>query len=471
MKKIIISFWIIGYYTSLVSGQPILVDSATVTPFGKVYIYDSSHKTPENIIIMISGDGGWKYGVPEFAKEFSRLNSLVVGVDILRYYKHLRQQETECYMISSDFVELSAAIERKYGFQKYIPPVIMGYSSGATLVYGILAQARPGTFIGGISLGFCPDFELPQKFCQVNGLEEKEIEKGKSYLFLPDSRLGNSWIVLHGKIDKVCDFQKVSDFIHGTADARLVALPSVGHGFSKWADFMPEWKAAYTEMIMKYSNDQKQSEQLPKIDDIPCIITREKKPGGSSMIAVFFSGDGGWYGFEQSISNRLAEKGVSVVGIDTRKYFWNRKTPEKTSSDIAGLLTYYGKEWNKPGIMLIGYSQGAEIVPFVLTRLPEELKSRVISTVMLSPAVNTDFQVHISNMLGLGSKQNTYNVIEEISEIQRTPQIIFFGDNEKTEVPELLRDKNVKIIRIPGDHHYKSNTSLIVQKMEEEKAF
>jgi len=471
VKRFFIIFWIIIYYSAGIAGQSISMDSVTVSPFGKVFVYHASAETPENIIIMISGDGGWKFGVPEFAKEFSRMKSVVVGVDILRYYRHLRQLKTECYMVSSDFVELAAAIERKYNFQGYIPPVIMGYSSGATLVYGILAQARPGTFKGGISLGFCPDFELPQMLCQINGLEEKEIVKGKSYLYLPDSRLGNPWIVLHGKVDKVCDFQTVSVFVNNTVDAKLIALPSVGHGFAKWSDFMPQWKTAYNELVMKYSESQAQNDQLPMIDNIPCIITREKAPADSDIIAVFLSGDGGWYGFEQSISNRLANKGISVLGIDTRKYFWNRRTPEKTASDFTDLLTYYGKVWNKSRFMLIGYSQGAELVPFILSRLPEELKSRVVSTIMLSPDINTDFQVHISNMLGLGNRQNTYNVISEISGIQTTRQIIFFGENEKTEVPELLKSKPVEIIRIPGDHHYKSDTGLIVQKMEERKAF
>jgi type IV secretory pathway VirJ component len=90
---------------------------------------------------------------------------------------------------------------------------------------------------------------------------------------------------------------------------------------------------------------------------------------------------------------------------------------------------------------------------------------------MLSPAITTDFEVHISNMLGLGNKQNTYDVIAEISRIQNTRQIGIFGQNENTKVQDLLRNANVSIVIIPGDHHYKGNSALIVQKMKDEKAF
>lgn len=471
MKKVFLTFWITGYWVTSVAGQQIAVDSASVSPFGKVFVYSVTNNAPDNLIIMISGDGGWKFGVTDFSKEFCRMNSVVAGVDILKYYRYLRQQSTDCYTVSSDFVELATALERKFNFKGYVPPVIMGYSSGATLVYGILAQAHPGTFIGGISLGFCPDIELPEILCQVNGLETKEIVKGKSFMFMPDARLGNPWVVLQGKEDKICKFQTVYDFVLKTSGAQLVALPGVGHGFSKWSDFMPQWKTAYNGLVKKFSDDQTLADKMPDIDDIPCIVTREKAAADKNLIAILFSGDGGWYGFEQAISNRLATLGISVLGIDTRKYFWNRRTPEETASDMADLMTYYGKEWNDSRFMFIGYSQGAEIVPFVLRRLPEGLRSKVISAVMLSPESSTDFQVHVTNMLGLGNKQNTYNVISEISGIPKTHQLIILGENEKTRIPELLKNTAVEIVRIPGDHHYKSNSALIVKVMEEKAAF
>jgi hypothetical protein len=39
----------------------------------------------------------------------------------------------------------------------YHVPVLVGYSSGATVVYAALVQSPPGTFAGALSLGFCPD--------------------------------------------------------------------------------------------------------------------------------------------------------------------------------------------------------------------------------------------------------------------------------------------------------------------------
>jgi type IV secretory pathway VirJ component len=470
MKKSIIFAILFTLVWRSESQAAVTRDSLNVPIFGKVYIYNRT-TTPQNVIIMISGDGGWKFGVVGFSETFSDMNTLVIGVDILRYFKNLRQRTDDCYNVAADFVQLATEVEKKYDFPDYIPPVIMGYSSGATLVYGILAQARPGTFIGGISIGFCPDIELPKKLCETNGLTVKEDVPGKRYILQPDEKLGNPWIVLNGKLDKICNYPDVVDFISKTKDAELITLPKVGHGFAKWSDFMPQWKDAFNRLIAKYEKDKPPKIDIDKVKNLPLIITLTKTPDKQAPVALLISGDGGWYGFEQSIADNFARQGIPTIGLDSKKYFWHRRTPEETASDIARALDFYAKEWGREKFVLIGYSLGAEIVPFIVTRLPEEIKSRIESAVLLSPATTTDFEIHISNMLGMGNKQNTYNTIDEIVKMQSVPTLLIFGDGEKTQVPELLNGISVVIRKIPGDHHYKFNLPLIMQTMKDNKAF
>jgi type IV secretory pathway VirJ component len=446
------------------------LDSANVAPFGKVYIY-YPRSVPQNVVIMISGDAGWKYGVVSFSQEFSRMGNLVIGVDIIRYFRELRQRTDDCYRVAADFVELATSIEKKYNFPDYKPAVIMGYSSGATLVYGILAQSRPGTFVGGISIGFCPDIELPKMLCETNGLTEKVDVSGKSYFLEPDAKLGNPWIVLHGKVDKVCDYNEVADFVGKTADAELVSLPATGHGFSKWSDFMPQWKDAFRRLTAKNEKTEPPSGASERVKDLPLIITDSKSSAHDTPVALLISGDGGWYSFEQSIADKLAENGIPTVGLDSKKYFWTRRTPDETAIDIALALNYYSKVWGHERLLLIGYSLGAEIVPFIVNRLNDEMKNRITSSVLLSPGIYTDFEVHISNMLGMGNRQNTYNVTDEIIRMNTVPALIIFGNGERTDVPDLLSGSAATVRKIPGDHHYKFDVPLIFKTMKDNKTF
>lgn len=470
MKKAVFS----ALFSSLIfisaSGVVARRDSVNVPVFGKVYVYNRT-TAPQNVVIMISGDGGWKFGVVGFSETFSDMNSLVIGVDILQYFKNLRTRTDDCYTIAADFVQLATEVEKRYDFPEYLPPVIMGYSSGATLVYGILSQARPGTFIGGISIGFCPDLELPKPLCEINGLTVKAEVPGKKYILQPDEKLGNPWIVLNGKLDHICNYPDVVEFMSKTKNSELITLPKVGHGFAIWSDFMPQWKDAYRRMIADYEKVKPQKVAIDDVKNLPLVITNSKTPDKEAPVALLISGDGGWYGFEQQIADNLAKHGIPTIGLDSKKYFWNRKTPEETASDIAKALNFYGIQWGRTKYVLVGYSLGAEIVPFILNRLPDDVKSRVQSAALLSPATTTDFEIHISNMLGMGNKQNTYNVTEEIFKMQATPTLIIYGDGEKTQIPELISGTSVIVRKIPGDHHYKFDLPLIMQTMRENKVF
>jgi type IV secretory pathway VirJ component len=470
MKKVIFLtvFFLSAVLARGSSGMP--GDSLSFSAFGKVYIYNRSG-TPQNVVIMISGDGGWKFGVIGFSETFSDMNSLVIGVDILKYFKNLRLRTDDCYNVAADFVQLATEVEKHFDFPEYKPPVLMGYSSGATLVYGILSQARPGTFVGGISIGFCPDIELPKPLCEINGLKVKEDVPGKRYILQPDDKLGNPFIVLNGKLDKICNYPDAVDFISKTKDAELITLPKVGHGFAKWSDFMPQWKDAYTKLIARYEKEKPAEVNIGDVKDVPVIITNSKTVNKEAPVALLVSGDGGWYGFEQQIADHLATIGIPTVGLDSKKYFWKRKTPEQTAGDIARVLNYYAKEWGRDKFVLIGYSLGAEIVPFIVNRLPEDIRSKVVSNVLLSPATTTDFEIHITNMLGMGNRQNTYNTTDEIIKMQSIHTLLIFGEGEKNQLPELLQGNNLIIRKIPGDHHYKFNLPLIIQTMKENKAF
>jgi type IV secretory pathway VirJ component len=226
--------------------------------------------------------------------------------------------------------------------------------------------------------------------------------------------------------------------------------------------------------ILVKASDSGQKDQAGNDDfvkNLPLVITEAKIQSKDIPIAVLISGDGGWFGFEQSIADHLSEKGIPTIGLDSRKYFWKRRTPEETAKDIASILNYYFQKWGRDKVVLIGYSLGSEIVPFIVTRFDEEMKSKIVSAVLLSPETYTDFEIHISNMLGMGNSQNTYNVADEIIKMKAIHTIIIYGEGEKSKVPELVNRTSAIILKIPGDHHYKNNLPLIIRTMKANYAF
>jgi type IV secretory pathway VirJ component len=172
--------------------------------FGTLTLYHPSAQ-PSAVVLFVSGDGGWNQGVVEMARELATLDALVVGIDISHYLKQLGAAADKCSYPAADFEALSQFIQNKLNFPHYLTPVLVGYSSGATLVYATLVQAPTNTFLGAISLGFCPDLLLSKPLCKGSGLAWQAGPQGKGYSFLPAKDLPMPWIAFQGTIDQVCD--------------------------------------------------------------------------------------------------------------------------------------------------------------------------------------------------------------------------------------------------------------------------
>jgi type IV secretory pathway VirJ component len=92
--------------------------------------------------------------------------------------------------MAGDFENLSHAVQKQYELPRYHVPVAVGYSSGATLIYALLAQAPVGTLAGGLSLGFSPDLIVGSTLCKGEDLHYSTGEKGDSSS-IPRRRCGH----------------------------------------------------------------------------------------------------------------------------------------------------------------------------------------------------------------------------------------------------------------------------------------
>jgi type IV secretory pathway VirJ component len=439
------------------------IDSMYYGAFGKVTIYAPS-KTPDAFVLFISGDGGWNQGVVDMAKYIVEQGAFVVGIDIRHYFKNIKSLKSKCYYPAGDFEELSLTIQKKYKFKQYYKPILIGYSSGATLVYGLLAQAPANTFKGAISLGFCPDIEIDRPLCDGSGLKSHVLKPGVSFYLESSPRLTAPFIVLEGMIDEVCSYEETKKYMENIADAEFISLPKVGHGFSVTRNWLPQYISAYTKILnepgyvdkLSSQNELLQSQHLLPLDkDLPLILIPATDDEHMPM-AFFISGDGGWTSFDNSICEKLAGKGVPVIGLDAQKYFWNEKKPEEASDDISMAIEHYMQQWNKNSFVLIGYSFGACVIPFIAGNFPDSLKNALKGVYCFSPSETGDFEIHVSDMLSLKT-DDKYDVPDEVQKIKSLNPVCIFGDEEDNELREHFLEAGSKIEILPGSHHYSND--------------
>ncbi len=440
-------FAVLVLFTISLYGQEVLEFGR----FGKVTLYGTSPE-PKHVVLFVSGDGGWNLGVIDMAKTIASLDSLVVGIDIIHYLKQLENGKESCSYPAADFEALSKYIQKKKNFPNYISPVLVGYSSGATLVYALLVQAPPDTFAGVISMGFCPDLPLKKPFCKGNGLEAEPLPKGKGYNFLPTGSLKNPWIVFQGTIDQVCNSKSTEAFVKKVENAEIVSLEKVGHGFSVQKNWMPQFKETLLKIYKKIGVEKGYSPIPAAVSDLP-LVEILPQAWKADFMGIIVSGDGGWASIDRSMGEFLAAEGIGVVGVNSLKYFWKRRTPEEASNALSRILNHYGASWNKKKIILIGYSLGADVLPFMINRLKPEEKQLITGIALLGPSRTVDFEFHLTDWLG-HSSGNSISVLPEVKKLEGMKLLCLCGEDESDSLCHDLPKGTAHVVLLKGGHHF-----------------
>lgn len=187
---------------------------------------------------------------------------------------------------------------------------------------------------------------------------------------------------------------------------------------------------------------------------------KEWKGNAKMPLVIMYSGDGGLNSFTTSLGEAIHANGYSVVIVNSRSYFWKKKTPDQATADLSAFLKSAFKNLDHPQWILIGYSFGADITPFVVNRLPADLGKKLSSILLLQPSPTTEFEIKLTDMLGAAKKKGA-DVLSEVNGIHTAKTTVFLGDNTGGFPLDQIRNKWVQVVRLGGDHHFGGDTKLL----------
>ncbi|MFT3723270.1 MAG: AcvB/VirJ family lysyl-phosphatidylglycerol hydrolase [Hyphomonadaceae bacterium] len=222
------------------TAAPAMADTGAAHAIPIAATYGASHP---RVALFLSGDGGWNQGVVSMAQTAAGKGYLVAGIDFPKYLHERQSTAGACIPLGADLLATAAAIEKQHGLSTSQPPLLIGYSSGATGVYATLLDAAPGTFQGGLSLGFAPDLDTTHPICTAANLPPRPDAK-LGFVYPSAARLVSPWVALQGEIDLDVSPPATRAFVERVGNATIVMLPKVGHGFSVERNWMPQFKSA-----------------------------------------------------------------------------------------------------------------------------------------------------------------------------------------------------------------------------------
>jgi type IV secretory pathway VirJ component len=430
-------------------------DLAVYAPTGK----------PTSFVLFLSGDEGWNRGADALAQQLVQQGAMVVGIDLPNFNVALRADGGQCVFPDGDLENLSHYVQAYFHNSTYLAPMLVGVSAGGTMAYGVLAQAPKDTFAGALSLGFCPILDLAKPLCKGSGLEFAGNAHGAGVTLLPIGQLGNPWVVLQASKNQACPVAATRDFVAKVHGAAMAILPEVG-GASFDAAFAAAFaKLAEANLTRGVAPPPAALGDLPVIEvpAQPVAAPSATAPSAaapfatppSDAFAIIMSGDGGWAGLDQDIAAALSARGIPVVGLDSLRYYWTARTPESVAADTDRMIRYYTSHFGKKRVLLIGYSQGADVLPFAVNRLPQDTKAQVALTAILGMSEHALFEFHVSSWISDDTSGPA--TLPEVNRITGMPVLCIYGEDEHDSLCPKLDPGKFNIVRVKGGHHFDGN--------------
>ncbi|MBI2800262.1 MAG: hypothetical protein HYX63_08245 [Gammaproteobacteria bacterium] len=365
------------------------------------------------------------------ARRLTDEDYLTVVLNAEHWQAWLAQHSAECKAPAAALARLAMTLGAQHGLAADARPVLV--ADGATTALAYALANTPKTFHALLTGELCPRAELAWPSC---GAAPPALH-GRT--FQPLARLGTPWYAFL-PLGSTCHVLAQA-FAHQVADARVTNV----HGAALEA---PEFVALIQWLDPSRGRQgavASEVNNLPLID-VPAATT------GNDTLAIFLSGDGGWAELDKAVSHELAAHGIRVIGWDSLSYYWQTRSPDEAAADLARVITHYSGALSTARVALIGYSFGADVLPFLVARLPKALREQVVLAAFLGLSSQASFEFHLSEWMGK-DPTSTLPTSPEIAKLSDVRLLCVEGtDDEDAQCP--LLPASGTTIRHAGDHHF-----------------
>ena len=174
---------------------------------------------------------------------------------------------------------------------------------------------------------------------------------------------------------------------------------------------------------------------------------------------IFFSGEAGWRPLQQDIASYLASTGRIVLAIDGRSYFDNIIPAKDLADDLTQFRAFVNERAGRPKeapVILIGFSWGSEMVPYVLNRTGVR---GARGAVLIAPGRKGAARFRVGIQLKLDSPPGEgFAVEDEMRRLPPIPVVVMKGtldeDSDAEALSKVLRGPHKYVPVVGGDRQF-----------------
>ncbi|MFP5077549.1 virulence factor family protein [Rhizobium sp. YIM 134829] len=398
----------------------------------------------KSAVFLISDAAGWSAKEDGVAKRLTGEGALVIGIDLPSYLAKLAKDEGDCVYMVSDIESLSQQVQRSLDNSAYDLPVVAGVGAGGALALAIAAQTPPATIGGTIAADPEEGIALLNELCTP---ADKRTVGDRMIYGLTDGPLPDPVSVLFSDAATEAEKAHVQSLV-----AKHEDIDVEDAGSDVWASFSDALSDRITNV-----------EEATNPLGLPLTLLEAPKP--SETMAVVLSGDGGWRDIDKEVGDELAKQGISVVGLDSLRYFWSERKPQEVAKDLSRIMDFYSKRWKAKRVLLIGYSFGADLLPRTYNLLPASDRSRIGQISLLALSDQVDYQISVLGWIGAEQNSGSGSPVDDLKSIDPKLVQCIYGTDEEDDVCPTLRGTGVEIVPIEGGHHFDEDYPALVKRI------
>lgn len=191
------------------------------------------------------------------------------------------------------------------------------------------------------------------------------------------------------------------------------------------------------------------AQQLKPTKHLPIIEC--KTDANLGYYVILLTGNGGWRKLVQSITYYLNQKDVSVLAINTKKYLLLRKNPSQICLDLETLIDRYNTKWEGQKVVMMGYSMGAEVLPFAINCMHHQYKQKINDLILIAPGLSATFKVKLRDYYW--EVNEGADIYTELQKLNKTKTYVICDDT-KFSICHKNLDGVVDHDFLSGGHHF-----------------
>lgn len=413
---------------------------------GDVRVYPAWWKQ-RGFIYLFSGAQGWSEREEGVARQFARAGQRVVGVDAPQFLRWTDAVGRSCVDLAQRLETYSRTQQERLELVRYEEPTLLGENRGAALVDAALEQSMPLAFSAAVMVDPEQTLSTRRGFCDVDHHESPITTAVGSLKLVPE-------------------------VAEPTVPVRVFTTPNASPALRQYAAALtppssPARSSAAPLLTIYRDGLTAMASEHPKgvLAALPLVEVAATGSESVSVFAVLYSGDGGWRDLDSQLAAVLAAKGVHVVGVDDLRYYWHYKSPTDGASDLGRIIRYYQQRFGIRQVALIGFSFGADVLPFLTGRLDPQVRADVVLLSLLSPQRTTPFEIQSSGLFDLFGEPE-HAIGPELQQLSALPvQCIYGHDEGQLSLCTTGLATRVQLIEKSGGHHLDGNYDALANEI------